>query len=388
MNRLSHTELLALAAFAGEPCVSLYMPTHRYGAEAQESPAQLRRLLHLAAAHLGERAVAPNVAEEMLAPAHRWLEDADNWRYPGDGLALFAAPGLFRIFALDLSPREQVTVEERFRLRPLLGLLEEQERFYVLALSTNQVRVLEATRQGGHLDVRRLAPPRLPADMAEALGPMVFYSETQMHSASNPALGGRPGIVHGQGDTDQEHYKSDLLAYFRAVASALRDALPDRDAPLVLAAVQEYLPLYRNASRDARLVDRVVPGNPELDSDATLAERALAVAEPKLARQRRIDLRRLTDLAGSPRVARHLPEIARAAEEGRVEALFLTPEAEHWGIVNPATGEARLHARRHSGDQDLVERAALAAATRGAAVHVLPTGEMPGPGDVIAVLRY
>ncbi len=70
------------------------------------------------------------------------------------------------------------------------------------------------------------------------------------------------------------------------------------------------------------------------------------------------------------------------------EALFLTPDAEHWGIVNPATGEARLHTRRRSGDEDLVERAALAAATRGGAVHVLPTGEMPGPGDVVAVLRY
>jgi hypothetical protein len=388
MKLPSQTELLELARFSGEPCLSLYLPTHRCGAEAKENPAQLRRLLRLADACLGEHAVAPSAREDLLKPLRRWLEDVENWRRPGAGLAFFAAPGFFRAFALDLTPAEGVSVDRRFRLRPLLGLLERQERFYLLALSAHHVRVLEATLHGGHLAVHRLAPPHLPANMAEALGPMVFYSDTQMHSASNPKLGGRPGLVHGQGDGDQEHYKSDLLAYFWVVARVLREALVDREAPLVLAAVAEYLPIYRAASHDPRLVDRVVGGNPDLESDAELAARAVKIVGPQLARQRRTDLRRLADLAGSRRVERQLPEIARAADQGRVEALFLTAEAEHWGVVNPATGEARLHARKRSGDEDLVERAALAAAVRGGAVHVMAGAEMPGPGDVVAVLRY
>lgn len=388
MNRLTQTALIELARFTGEPCLSLYLPTHRYGAEARENPAQLRRLLRVAATRLGELAVAPGVSDEILAPARRWLEGADNWRHPGAGLALFAAPGFFRVFTLDLVPVEAVGVESRFRLRPLLGLLERRQRFYLLALSAHHVRVLEATLEGGYLAVHRLAPPHLPANMAEALGPMVHDSETQMHSASNPKLGGAPGLVHRHGERDQEHHKRDLLAYFWVVARALRDALADREAPLVLAAVEEHLPIYRAASRDRRLVDRVVAGNPELESDAELAERALRIVGPQMARQRSSDLRRLAVLAGSRRVERQLPEITRAADQGRVEALFVTAEAEHWGKVDATTGEARLHSRKRSGDEDLVERAALAAAVRGGAVHVMPSAEMPGPGDVVAVLRY
>jgi len=388
MNRLSQTALMELARFSGEPCLSLYLPTHRYGAEARENPVQLRRLLRVAATRLGELAVAPDAIEAILKPARRWVEEADNWRHPGAGFALFAAPGFFRVFTLDLAPAEAVSVESRFRLRPLLGLLESRQRFYLLALSAHHVRLLEATLQGGYLAVHRLAPPHLPANMAEALGPAAYYSETQMHSASNPKLGGRRGLVHGQGDRDQEHYKRDLLAYFWVVARVLREALADREAPLVLASVEEYLPIYRAASRDPRLVDHVVAGNPELESDAELAERALRIVGPQMARQRSSDLRRLAVLAGSHRVERQLPEITRAADQGRVEALFVTAEAEHWGNVDAETGEAHLHARKRSGDEDLVERAALAAAIRGGAVHVMPSAEMPGPGDVVAVLRY
>jgi hypothetical protein len=388
MHRPTHADVLELAVFAGEPCVSLYLATRRVATDPGENPAQLRRLLRLAAARLAESGASPEACAQILEPVRQWLADADNWHHPGDGLAVFAAPGLFRVFALEFSPREDVSVESRFRLRPLLGLLEERERFYVLALSAHHTRVLEVTLHGGCLAARRLAPPHLPANLTEALGPTVYSTDLQMHTASSAALGSRRGFVHGQGDRDQAHYQSDLLAYFRVVARALREALPDREAPLVLAAVEEYLPLYRTASRDPRLLDRVVAGNPELDGDAALAERALEIAEPRLAHRRRRDLRRLADLAGSPRVARQLAEITRAAEQGRVESLFLTPEAEHWGIVNPATGEARLHSRRRTGDLDLVERAALAAAMRGAAVHVMPTPEMPGPGDMVAVLRY
>src|SRR4029079_7270514 len=104
MNRLSQTALMELARFSGEPCLSLYLSTHRYGAEARENPVQLRRLLRVAATRLGELAVAPDAIEAILKPARRWVEEADTWRHPGAGFALFAAPGFFRVFTLDLAP--------------------------------------------------------------------------------------------------------------------------------------------------------------------------------------------------------------------------------------------------------------------------------------------
>ena len=66
----------------------------------------------------------------------------------------------------------------------------------------------------------------------------------------------------------------------------------------------------------------------------------------------------------------------------------LTPEAEHWGSVDPDTGTASLHVPKRRDDEELVERAALAAVRGGAAIHVLRPTELPGPSDVVAVLRY
>ncbi len=382
---LCREDLADLVAYEAEPCVSIFLPMHRFGAEKRQNPVALKRLLRSAETQLRDRGLAREEAAEILAPVEKLIGTSELWQDPGVGLALFAAPGVYRAFYLDLPPKEAAIVSDRFAIRPLLPLLEADGRFYILALSIRHVRLLEADRHG----VRPLDLPKLPANIQDALGSMEFYSELQVHSASpSPALGRRKGVVHGHGDSDEEHFKRDLLNYFRKVADALRHGLADREAPLVLAAVEEYLPLYRKASGDPRLLETSVRGNPDFSTDEELRQKAWPIVEPKLLEERERALERFVNLRGGARTSTDLAEIVLAARDGRVETLFVDCDAERWGTCDPVRREARLHVGRSPGDEELLERAAVDTLTRGGVVHAMLTDVMPAPTPVAATLRF
>lgn len=383
---LGREQLADLAVYEAEPCVSIYLPTYRLGAEKRQNSLVLRRLLHSAEEQLRDRGLDRDEAAEILAPAEGLIDGSEIWPDPSAGLAFFAAAGVYRAFQLDLSPKEGVTVADRFAIRPLLPLVEADGSFYILALSIRHVRLLEADRRG----VRRLDLPRLPANIRDALGVSEYSSDLQVHGASpSAALGKRKGIVHGHGGAGQDHFKRDLVNYFRKVADALRHGLPDQEAPLVLAAVEEYLPLYRTASGDPRLLDQPVRGNPDFSTDEELRQKAWSVVEPKLLDRRERDLARFGKLRGGTRTTTDLAEIVLAAHDGRVETLFVDEQAEErWGSCDTVRREAWIHEGRVPGDEDLLERAAVDTLTRGGVVHAVPPGALPVPSRVAATLRF
>lgn len=385
LDILGREDLTDLVAYEAEPCVSIFLPMHRFGVEKRQNPLVLKRLLRSAEVQLRDSGFAREEAEEILAPVEELVDSSELWVEPCAGLALFAAPGVYRAFHLDMPPKEAAIVSNRFAIRPLLPLLEADGRFYILALSIRHVRLLEADRHG----VRSLDLPKLPANIRDALGSMEFYSELQVHSASpSAALGRRKGVVHGHGDSDEEHFKRDLLNYFRKVADALRHGLADREAPLVLAAVEEYLPLYRTASGDPRLLETSVHGNPDFSTDEELRQKAWPIVEPKLLEERERALERFVNLRGGARTSTDLAEIVLAARDGRVETLFVDRDAERWGSCDPVRREARVHAGRAQGDEELLERAAVDTLSRGGMVHTVLPNAMPAPTPIAATFRF
>src|SRR5262249_45361483 len=86
MDLFTRDDLKTLVTAPKRHCVSIFMPTHRGGGEAD--PIRCR-------AHVGEaekRLVAAGLrapeAKELLGPAHRLVEDAPFWKNQCDGLAL------------------------------------------------------------------------------------------------------------------------------------------------------------------------------------------------------------------------------------------------------------------------------------------------------------
>ena len=133
-----------LAGHQGGPCVSVFLPAHRMTPDSGQDAIRLRNLLDEAEKRLVAGDLRAPVAREVLRPGRDLLRPGWFWSYQSDGLAVFLAPGWSRIFRLPKEFPELVVVTGRFHIKPLLALLAAG-RFYVLALSQNQVRLLEGT---------------------------------------------------------------------------------------------------------------------------------------------------------------------------------------------------------------------------------------------------
>lgn len=366
------------------PCISVYMPTHRFGAEVQQNAPRLANLLRAVDERLTELEVPEPIRDELLAQARELAAEGDYWRFQAGGLALFAAPGFFRAYRLPVTFREQAAVAQRFAVKPLVPLLEGDGRFFVLGLALKEVRLLEVSRW----QVRRLDLGPIPADIDQALGYEQYYTGLGLHSASPQGLTGRPAVFHGHGDSDEDRFEQDVRHYFERVARGLAERLPDDQSPLILATVKEHVSLFREASRDPRLLDRSLEGNPELERDEDLARRSWELIAERLEARRRGVLEQIAEGWGTERVAYELPEVVQAADWGRIDTLVVDPDAESWGTYEPDLGRARVHPQREKGDEELTELAVARTLKNGGAVLPLAPEDLPSGVVAAALLRY
>src|SRR6266567_2218456 len=128
------SDLDELLSMEGNPSVSLYLPTHVATREMRQDRVRLRNLLHQAAELLTGRHRRPNV-EALLAPAHRLIEDDLIWAHPERALAVFLVPGRSRVHKLPLPVPEQVVVGKHLHITPLLPLLDDTRRFWLLTIT-------------------------------------------------------------------------------------------------------------------------------------------------------------------------------------------------------------------------------------------------------------
>jgi hypothetical protein len=387
LRRLTSDVLRELLAVHDRTCVSILLPTHRFGPEAAADAAQGRRLLADAEAALAAAGRRAEEIDGLLAPVRELFDDPSFWRSQGESLALFAAAGTCTAVRLDAPAAPAVEVGMRFHLSPLVAALPAVERFRVLALTLERPRLLEVTAEG----VRRLQPPAMPSGIGEALGYDEYDSGLQVHSAGPAGAARQPPIVHGHGgDDDDERAKKDVLQYFRQVARALDD-LPDAGVPVVLASVVEHAALFREAGGDGvadRLAPVVLSGSPERVPDDELAVRARALLAEGAETERDRALSRYREIGARERAASDPEVVVTAASEGRIETLFLVPGTRRWGTFDRLTHEVRLHAIREPGDDDLAELAVTLTLEHGGAVVPTTQASAPDGAPLAAILRY
>jgi hypothetical protein len=370
-----------IAGFRGSPCVSIFLPTHRFAPEAQANRAEVGRLLKEARDRLTARGFAPSEIEDLLAPVGELSEDPLFWKSQGEGLALFVAPGKLLALRLERAPAIEVEARERFALAPLLPFLPVVDRFYVVAIGLQSPRVLEVSPTG----VRRVELSEMPEGIEEELGYEQYYAEVQVHSAAPRGLARQAGIVHGHGEEDEEKQEGSLVRYFRRIARAL-EALPG-DCPRVLAAVATHAPVFHRAGGGEGFVAGMVTGSPERAPDEELARRARGLIESEGEEVREQALARFRELGDRSRAISDVERLVRAAAEGRVETLLVAPGRHRWGTFDPASLEVRLHSEREAGDDDLVDLAVSLTLSMGGSVITMPR-EAAGTDPLAAVLRY
>ncbi len=381
IDAVGRRDVEELGRFPGSPCVTVYLPTHRAGAGTQQDPIRLKNLLRRAGDLLPAEA-----APDLLGPAVHLLDDTWFWRHQADGLSLFLGPGFFRAFRLPMAVEESVTVAGSFHLGPLLPLLTGDGRFFILAISQNEVRLFEATR----LTVARLDTPGVPRSLAEALAEAAPRPQLQVRSVAPLKRGERTAMFHGHGG-GQEDRKAVLERYLRAVDRAVCPLLGSDRRPLVLAAVAYYLPVYRRVSRYPELIDEAVDGNPEGVDATALHARAWPILEPRFAAARRRALEDCAESLATGRAVSGVEAVTAAAVHGRLATLVVTQGVRCWGRYDEATAAAEVHGRAGPDGADavdLVDVAVTETMLAGGDVFCAAPGEIQGRPPVVGIVRY
>jgi len=388
MDILTRSELRTLTRKPGGWCISIYMPTHRVGAEIQQDPIRLKNLLSETEERLLADGLRSSEAQELLEPAEKLLQDGLFWQHQSDGLAIFLSSDQFRYCRLPFDFEELVVVTDRFHVKPLLPLFSGDGQFYMLALSQNEVRLLQGTRYS----VSKVDLEGVPRSLAEALRYNDPEKRFQFHTSTiTPGgKGGRPAIFHGHGVASADDPKDYILRYFHQVDEGLHGLLRDERAPLVLAGVDYLLPIYKEANTYPYLVDEGIERNPEQLSAEELHEQAWAIVWPLfLAAQKEAanEYKRLAG-AGSEQASSDLKEIIPAAYHGRVGTLFVAVGLQQWGAFDPATNAVQLHREVKPGDEDMLDFAAVHTFLNGGTVYAVELEKVPDEAPLAAVFRY
>jgi hypothetical protein len=379
MELLSRAELEQLIEEPEGLCVSIFLPTHRAGAQTQQDPIRFKNLLREAEAQLLAKGLRAPETEELLRPVRELLDDSVFWRHQSDGLAVFLSAGVFRYYRLPLNFEGLVVVADRYYLKPLLPLLTGDGQFYVLALSQNEVRLLRATRHS----VSEVELEDVPESLADTLRYDDQEKQLQFHTGTAGGRGGRAAIFHGHEPDDP---KDDILRYFRQIDRGVQELLKGSQAPLVLAGVDYLLPIYREVSRYPHTIDEGVTGNPENLRPEELHERAWDAVRTRFSEAQRNAAARYRQLAGTGQTSRDVREIVAAAYYGRVETLFAASSAQQWGVFDPDTGQVDLH--EGPDGADLLEFAAIQTVLHHGTVYVTTPEYMPADADAVSIFRY
>jgi hypothetical protein len=380
-------DLKVLAEKREKYCISLYMPMQRMSKETRQNPIRLKNLLGKAEEELIALGMRPVEAGALLEPARAFIPEDPFWQHQSEGLAMFVSPEGVRTFRLPIHVEEIVVVTDRFHLKPLLSLFTGDDRYYVLALSQNEVRLFQCSRYSA----TELETPGMPASLADATKYDVYENQLQFHTRTpgvrGASTGRRPAIFHGQG-IGIDDAKDSITEYFLQIDRSLQKILYRNRAPLVLAGVEFLFPIYQSVNSYQHLVEKGVEGNPEILKPEELQRQAWTIVEPYFTRAREQAVERFNQELGTGHASKDIEAVVPAAAHGRIDTLFVTVGSQIWGIFNPESGEVRLHENEEPGDEDLLDVAAVQTLLSSGKVYAVKKEEVPGGGPTAALFRY
>lgn len=387
---LSEAELESLTEAHNEWHVSIYMPTLQAGDDILENSVRFENLVDRAEEQLVEAGMRRPEAEGLLSPARALIEDEIFWQQQSEGLAVFLTEDMARKYWLPLDLDEVVVVSDRFHVKPLLSVLSNNGRFYVLALSQHETRLLQGTRHRIgeiNLDDRE----QVPDSIVEVLKWDDPEERIQLHTSTEAVLdGGVAAVFHGHGVASQDDPDEKVLRYFHRLDAGISDLLADDDAPMVPVADDFVLALYREANTYPHLTEEGVGEEPQRLSAETLHQGAWAIVEPLFAQAEEQARDAYKHLQGteSDRVSDDVERVVQAAAFGRVEGLFVPRGAQVWGTFDRETGDVEIHEEQEPGDRDLLDVAAAETMLNEGWLFVVDPADVPDEGHLAAVFRW
>ena len=378
MMELSFSDFQALAQ-ERSTCVSIYMPAEKAGAETRKNPIRFKNALSTAEEKLASLDESADLTQS-LESAQSYIDRHDFWQHQDSGLAFFINSDGIKYYRLPYSFDEQVEVGDRFYLKPLLPVLTNDSKFYLLALSQNEVKFY----LGSHYSINEVKLPQgVPASLAEALKYDDPEKQTQYHSGDG---GGSP-IYHGQGVGTTDN-KDEIKRFFHQIDNSLTSVLQESSTPMILAGVEFLLPIYHEASSYGNLLEEGVLGNPENVATQDLHASAWSIMEPHFTAEKTAAIDNYHQQSGAGLSSSRLEEIVAGAANGQIDTLLVTPDAQAWGTFDRQANRVEIQESKTQDNMDLINFAVTQTYLQKGKVYTIDSSQMPEEKMAIAILRF
>jgi hypothetical protein len=395
MDSFTRADFDFLAAWRDGPCASIFVPTHRKG-EIDQDPIRLTNGLREAEGRLERDGRRRADFEPMFAPVRRLIGDQQFWQYQDNGLAVFVAPELFRSYCVPLGLLEFTSVAKRFHLKPLIPVLNEALRFYILALTQKHVAFYEGDRD--RFDEINLEG--VPTRVEDVAGYQVDQPGLQL-STRSPQFGGgvravgagaprgRP-IYHGQAQSggDEAARKDEIRHFFERLDSELWAKIQDHGPLLVLTGIDYMIGEFRVVTKYPNLHNVAIDSGPESLSHEELHRQTWGVVSAALARARAGSAERFHELLPREKASAQVEKVIAAAHDRRIDRVFVAADREIWGTFDPATRRISLEDGPRVDNYDLLDDVARETIAHDGEVFVVPQAEVPQGEPLAATFRW
>ncbi len=318
MELLSKEFIQELLTIGHQPCLSLYMPTHRSHPENLQDPLRFRNLLKQLEKSLLSK-YSPGEVKKHIEPLEALVNEYSLWNHTSNGLAVFSTNGLFKIVGLSVSVEEMAMVADSFHTKPLMQYLQSTDRYHVLGLSLHDIRLFEGNRHS-LAEIELL--PGIPRTITEALGDDL----TDKHStvASYGGTGGESTSMHHGHSGRNEEVEKDAERFFRVVANNIYERYSKPTGlPLILAALPEHHSLFESVNKNPLLLSKSIAVNPTSVSTDKLVNLAWEIMEPEYNLKLDSFVSSFEQARVNGKGSDDYKEVAVAAVEGRVDTLIV-----------------------------------------------------------------
>jgi hypothetical protein len=384
MNYLSIDQFKNLAQINKPHCISIFIPTHRMGKEVMEMHDQknLKNRLKEVREELDTYQLDKKKADQLLKPIETLVEDNGFWKHQSDGLAIFRNNDHFLHFTIPVYFDEFTYVNDHFYLKPLLPYINDDDKFYLLALSLSGAKLFEGfPHRIDELESEDLFPER----PEEVLG--YDFKEKNLQFRSGQA-GNKQAMYHGHGK-GKEDEKSEIIKYFRDINEGVMKILKTKRVPLLIAAVDYLIPLYREVNSYKYLEQEFIAGNPEHEDPVLLHEKAREILKVHFNRKPSEKASAFEQALSDAKASYREEEIVPGAINQKVDTLFIRNGEELWGVFDKNTNAIVIRNEKRGQNSCLLNMAAIHTILNNGSAYLLDAEKMPEPNSKLnAIFRF
>ena len=321
--------------------------------------------------------------KQLLETLANWEAICEEQEKQGKTIVVFRSPSSFCVTWLQETVQSRAVVGPHFYIRPLLAELTKPKKFYILALSQKNVRLLKCTLRTSE----EVAIPNGSITNFDAYMDMAKPDHNDTHdSSAGPSSGHSKGILSAT-TTLRENKPEYLGHFFKQIDRGVNECLRGSSDPLVLAAVEYELAQYRTLNTYPHLASEDVQGAPNSLKSGEMHARAIEALGRSYDTKADEILAEYNHRVGGG-ASNRLKDVVTAAHDGRVLNLLVSDTLEKTGTFDERTHSVKGHATDASDDEDLVNDAAVQTILHAGQVFCVSNKKMPNGTPLAAVFRY